>query len=127
MSRWRLVGSYFISLAVLWLVTSIAVGVWLRSVLDGIQLATAAPFVPPLYGVAVLVADWGQLSLLDGKCVLAVICLALAAALVVSVIAAFRKPAQKRRLVVSHTLLVVYWLVGAGVICVLVYALSGIR
>jgi len=35
MSRWRLVGSYFISLAVLWLVTSIAVGVWLGSVLEG--------------------------------------------------------------------------------------------
>ena len=81
----------------MWLVTSIAVGVWLGSILDGAGLATAVPFVAASYGVAVLVADWGQLSLLDGKFVLAVTCLALAAALVVSVVAAFRKPAQKRR------------------------------
>ena len=126
MSRWRLVGSYFISLAVLWLVTSIAAGVWLGSVLDGIGLATAAPFVPPLYGVAVLVADWGELSLLDKKFVLAVICLASALVLIASVITALRKPAQKRWLVVSQALLVIYWVVGAWVSCVLAYALSHI-
>jgi hypothetical protein len=121
--RW-LVASYLISLAVLWLVTSIAAGVWLGSVSEAVALATAVSFVPPFYGVAVLVADWADLSLLDKKFVLAVTCLASALALTASVIAAIRNPAHKCWLVVSHTLLVVYWVVGVWVSCILAYALS---
>jgi len=124
MSRWWLVASYFITLAVLWLVTSIAAGIWLGSVLEGVGLATAVPFVPPFYGVAVLVADWRDLSLLDKKFVLIVICLLSTVLLIAGVIMVFLKPEQKRRLIISQALLVVYWIIGAWLSCILAYALS---
>ncbi|MAD80986.1 MAG: hypothetical protein QGF59_03000 [Pirellulaceae bacterium] len=124
MSGLRLIASYSISLAVLWLITSIAAGVWIGSVSEGVGLATAVPFAPPLYGVAVLVADWEDLSLVDKKFVLAMTCLTSSLVLIASVITAFCKRAQKRWLVVSQVLLVVYWAVGAWVTYLLAYALS---
>ena len=124
MTRPWLIASYFISLAVLWLITSVVAGVWTGSLSEGVGLATAVPFVPPLYGVAVLVADCEDLSLLDKKFVLAATCLASFLVLVSSVIMAFSRRARKRWLVISQMLLVVYWVVGARVSCLLAYALS---
>ena len=124
MTRGWLIASYFISLAVLWLVTSIAASVWAGSVSEGFGLATAAPLAPPFYGIAVLVADCGDLSLLDNKFVLAVTCLASFLGLIGSSITALCKPGQKRWLVVSQVLLVVYWIAGAWVACLVTYALS---
>jgi hypothetical protein len=72
----------------------------------------------------VLVADWGNLSLLDKKSLMAVTCLVSTVLLIAGVIMAFLKPEQKRRLVISQTLLVVYWVIGAWLSCILAYAVS---